>query len=177
LPFIELRISDEEGQPLTWDGISRGELQCRGPWVTREYIGHPSPISAATFDGWLKTGDVAVIRPDGYVQLVDRLKDLIKSGGEWISSVDMENVIAELANVAEAAVIAIPDDKWGERPMALVSARGDAALTAEQVAEHLQARYPKWMVPDRIEILDDLPKTGTGKLNKLLMRQTWSQAT
>ncbi|MCM2562290.1 long-chain-fatty-acid--CoA ligase [Lutimaribacter sp. EGI FJ00015] len=177
LPFIDFRIADEDSQPLAWDGTSRGELQCRGPWVTQDYIGHPHPIPATTPDGWLKTGDVAVIRPDGYVQLVDRLKDLIKSGGEWISSVDMENVIAELANVAEAAVIAIPDDKWGERPMALVSPRAGATLTAEQVTLHLQARYPKWMVPDRVEVLDDLPKTGTGKLNKLLMRQTWGLAT
>lgn len=171
LPFIEFRIASEDGAVLPWDGTSRGELQCRGPWVTQTYIGHPTPIPATTPDGWLKTGDVAVIRPDGYVQLVDRLKDLIKSGGEWISSVDMENTIAELAGVAETAVIAVADEKWGERPVALVCPRAGTTLTAEEVSAHLQSRYPKWMVPERIEIVDELPKTGTGKLNKLLMRQ------
>lgn len=175
LPFIEFRIATEDGDVLPWDATSRGELQCRGPWVTESYIGHPAPISATTPDGWLRTGDVAVIQPDGYVQLVDRLKDLIKSGGEWISSVDMENTIAELGEAAEAAVIAIPDDKWGERPVALVCPRAGASLTAEQVSAHLQSRYPKWMVPERIEVVAELPKTGTGKLNKLLLRQQWSR--
>lgn len=176
LPFIEFRIALEDGSVLPWDGASRGELQCRGPWVTQSYIGHPTPIAATTADGWLKTGDVAVIRPDGYVQLVDRLKDLIKSGGEWISSVDMENTIAEMTGVAEAAVIAAADEKWGERPVALVCPRAGVNLNAAEVSAHLQSRYPKWMVPERIEIVNELPKTGTGKLNKLLMRQQISSS-
>ena len=173
-PFIEFRIVDPGGTALPWDGAARGELQVRGPWVSGSYIGHPEPLKATTEDGWLRTGDVAIIRPDGYVKLVDRLKDLIKSGGEWISSVDMESCIAELPQVAEVAVIALTDERWGERPLAVVRARDGAALSSAEVRDHLLGHFPRWMVPERIELVPELPRTGTGKLSKLRLRQIYN---
>lgn len=175
LPFVEYRIAQEDGTILPWNSKDRGELQVRGPWITAGYIGHPEHKSAVTADGWLRTGDVAVMHPDGRLQLVDRLKDLIKSGGEWISSVDMENVISDLPEVAEVAIIALADAHWGERPMAVIRPSEDKRVTVEMVRTHLLTHYPKWMVPDRYEIVDAIPRTGTGKMNKVLLRQTYDQ--
>ena len=173
LPLVEMRIADDEGNVLPWDGESKGELQVRGPWIAHGYIGHPENISAATADGWLKTGDIAVIRPDGYMRLVDRLKDLVKSGGEWISSIDMENSLISHPDVYEAAVIAIADERWGERPLAVISLKPDCETDTEAIREFLMEKYPKWMVPDRIEFVSELPKTSTGKLNKLKLREMY----
>ncbi len=173
LPLINIRIVDENGNTLPWDGKSKGELQVRGPWITLGYIGNPDMISAATADGWLKTGDIAVIQPDGYMRLVDRLKDLVKSGGEWISSIDMENALISHPDVYEAAVIAIKDEQWGERPLAVVSLRPDREPDANTIREYLRGLYPKWMVPDRIEFVKEMPKTSTGKYNKLKLREQY----
>ena len=173
LPLVEMRIADDEGNALPWDGETKGELQVRGPWIAHGYIGHPENISATTADGWLKTGDIAVIRPDGYMRLVDRLKDLVKSGGEWISSIDMENSLISHPDVYEAAVIAIKDERWGERPLAVISLKPDCRPDAEAIREFLMTLYPKWMVPDRIEFVAELPKTSTGKLNKLKLREQY----
>lgn len=172
--LVEMRHVNAEGQVLPWDGQAMGELQVRGPWVTGAYIGHPTPVSATTEDGWLKTGDMVVFEPNGYVRLVDRLKDLVKSGGEWISSLDMEKALCDHPAVQEAAVIAVPDAHWGERPLALVTCKPLAEATPQAVREHLLARFPKWMVPEHITVVPDLPKTSVGKLNKQALRRLYS---
>lgn len=174
LPLVSMRHVDENGHALPWDGVAQGELQVQGPWVAQAYLGHPNPVSATTADGWLRTGDLVTFSPSGYMKLVDRLKDLIKSGGEWISSVDMENVLFEHPDVAEAAVIATTDEKWGERPLAIVALKPGASANAEDIREFLAHRYPKWMVPDQILFTETLPKTGVGKLNKQLLRQQFA---
>ena len=177
LPFIEMRHVDEAGSVQPRDGVAMGELQVRGPWVTSAYIGHPQPISATTADGWMKTGDIVVFQPDGYMRLVDRLKDLVKSGGEWISSVDMEKALCEHPAVAEAAVIAVPDERWSERPLALLVLKpGHDHISAADIQDHLRPRFAKWMVPDHIEFVPALPRTSVGKLNKLALRHQYGDA-
>jgi fatty-acyl-CoA synthase len=173
LPLVDVRIADDEGTELPWDGHTKGELQVRGPWIARAYIGHPQTIPATTADGWLKTGDIAVIRPDGYLRLVDRLKDLVKSGGEWISSIDMENALVSHPDVYEAAVIAVKDERWGERPLAVIAPRPERTPDAQAIRAFLEGRFPQWMIPDRIEFVAELPKTSTGKLNKLKLREQY----
>jgi fatty-acyl-CoA synthase len=151
-----------------------GDLYVRGPWVVESYL-HGDGADAFTEDGWFRTGDVAIGSPDGYFVIADRTKDLIKSGGEWISSVDMEAAIMAMADVAEAAVIAIPDDKWQERPMACVVPKPGATVTVESVHIHLQERgFAKWQLPDRVEIIDEVPKTGVGKFDKKVLRVRFS---
>jgi fatty-acyl-CoA synthase len=169
-PLVEFRAVGADGAPVPWDGSTCGELQVRGPWITRSYVGHPEPIAATTDDGWLRTGDVAVIRPDGYMRLVDRMKDLVKSGGEWISSIDMENVLLEHPDIREAAVIAVTDPRWGERPLAVIAMREEGKFDPEKIRSHLLLRYPKWMVPERVVEVHEIPKTAVGKLNKALLR-------
>lgn len=171
LPFVEMRHVDDEDKALPWDGVSIGELQVRGPWVTSAYIGHPEPIDATTPDGWLRTGDIVRFEPTGYMRLVDRKKDLVKSGGEWISSTDMESALHDHPLVAEAAVIAVADARWGERPVAVIAARAGCELTEAAVRMHLATRFPKWMVPEQIVFLETLPRTSVGKLNKMVLRQ------
>ncbi|TAJ93600.1 MAG: fatty-acid--CoA ligase [Gammaproteobacteria bacterium] len=171
LPLIDMRIVDDAGKVLPWDDQAKGELQVRGPWIAESYIGHPEPVSACTEDGWLKTGDIACIRPDGYLRLVDRLKDLVKSGGEWISSIDMENALMSHPDVYEAAVIAIPDAHWGERPLAIVKLKPERQTEPDSIRNFLLGRFPHWMAPDRIEVVAELPKTSVGKLNKRLLRE------
>jgi fatty-acyl-CoA synthase len=175
LPFVELRHVDAAGDTLAWDGVSRGELQVRGPWVTRAYLGFPDLIQATTSDGWFQTGDVVTIGGDGYIRLVDRIKDLVKSGGEWISSADMEQKLLEISGVSEAAVIGVPDERWGERPLALISLRDGVDVDETGIRAHLASRYPKWMVPDKVVILDELPHTSVGKLDKLKLRKQFAK--
>ncbi len=175
LPFVEQRHVDDQGQPLPWDGTSRGELQVRGPWITGHYLGLPESRTATTDDGWLHTGDIVTIRPDGYMRLVDRLKDLVKSGGEWISSVELENALCDHPAVLEAAVIGIPDPTWVERPLALVALRDGQSAEPEALRQHLRERLPRWMVPERIEILEQLPRTPVGKLDKKTLRAAWCE--
>ncbi|HEX9547179.1 MAG TPA: long-chain fatty acid--CoA ligase [Acidimicrobiales bacterium] len=175
VPGVEGRIVEPGStDELPWDGTARGELQVRGPWIARDYYDDPRSGDSFTKDGWLRTGDVATISPEGYIRLVDRTKDLIKSGGEWISSVDLENEIMAHPAVAEAAVVAVPDDRWQERPLACVVTKPGEALTEEEVIEWLQPRVAKWWLPDRVVFIDEVPKTSVGKFSKKDLRDRFS---
>jgi fatty-acyl-CoA synthase len=157
-------------EALPWDGESSGELQVRGPWIAAEYYNDERSPESFTEDGWLKTGDVAVIDHHGYIRLVDRTKDVIKSGGEWISSVDLENELMGHPKVAEAAVIGIPHPKWAERPLACVVVKPGEELTKEEVLEFLAPRVAKWWLPDDVVFVDEIPKTSVGKFSKKDLR-------
>lgn len=170
-PFMDLRLMNDAGDIQPWDGSSRGEIQVRGPTITGSYFNVPHDPDKFTPDGWLRTGDVATVDSHGYVRIVDRTKDLIKSGGEWISSVDMENLLMGHPCVAEAAVIAIPDAKWSERPLACVVLKPDKKVTAEALQEHLGSVFAKWQIPDRFEFIDAVPRTSTGKFWKAKLRE------
>ncbi|HMM54623.1 MAG TPA: long-chain fatty acid--CoA ligase [Candidatus Desulfobacillus sp.] len=170
LPLVELRIMGEGG-PQPWDGASMGELQARGPWVTGGYHNQPDDPDKVTADGWLRTGDVACIDGEGYMRICDRTKDLIKSGGEWISSVDLENAIMGHPAVAEAAVVAIRHEKWGERPLCVVVAKPGASVTAEELARFIEPHFAPWQIPDDYAFVDALPRTSTGKFLKTRLRE------
>jgi fatty-acyl-CoA synthase len=165
---IELRTVGESGEPLPWDGESVGEIEARGPWVTGSYYGVDT--SEKFHEGWLRTGDVGFIDPRGYVQITDRSKDVIKSGGEWISSVELENEIIGHPGVAEAAVIGVPDDKWDERPLACVVRKKGSNVTPKVLCEFLEARVAKWWLPERWAFIDEIPKTSVGKFDKKVLR-------
>ena len=172
IPLMELRIQSAEGnQP--WDGRSVGELQVRGPIVSGGYHNLPKDPEKITADGWFRTGDVAAIDPEGYMRISDRIKDLIKSGGEWISSVELENAIMGHPAVAEAAVIAITHPKWDERPLAVVVRRPGRDVTPEELREFIAPRFAKWQIPDDFEFVDALPRTSTGKFLKTKLRETY----
>jgi fatty-acyl-CoA synthase len=160
--------------PLPWDGQSSGELQAQGPWIAKDYYRMDGSSDSFTEDGWLRTGDVAVIDPEGYVRLVDRTKDLIKSGGEWISSVELENELMAHPKVAEAAVIGIPDPKWSERPLACVVVKPGETLSREEVLEFLAPRVAKWQLPDDVVFIDEVPKTSVGKFSKKTLRERFA---
>jgi fatty-acyl-CoA synthase len=170
---VDMRIVDEGGKIQPWDGKSAGEIQVRGPWVTSGYYNNPSGAAQFTEDGWFRTGDVASIDPEGYVQITDRTKDLIKSGGEWISSVDMETAIMDHPKVLEAAVIAVPHPQWQERPLACVVPKPEfkAELTAQEIMEYLTSRVAKWWLPDEVVFIDAVPKTSVGKFDKKILRE------
>jgi fatty-acyl-CoA synthase len=156
------------------DGKEMGEIRVRGPWIASEYYKDPIQ-SAITFqDGWFHTGDIGTINKEGYLTLVDRTKDLIKSAGEWISSIDLENAIMGFDKVLEAAVISLPDDKWQERPLACVVPRPDAAstITKEDIQAYLKDKVAKWWIPDEIVFMKEIPKTSVGKFNKKSLRET-----
>jgi fatty-acyl-CoA synthase len=172
LPLVNVRIADvETGRELPRDGQAVGELQVAGPWVAGGYFLVDS-AGSFTGDGWLRTGDLATIDPDGYLRLVDRIKDLIKSGGEWISSVELETAIASHPAVAEVAVIARPDPRWVERPVAYVVLRDGSATTAGELLRHITPMVAKWWLPDEVVFRTALPKTGTGKLAKNALRDS-----
>jgi fatty-acyl-CoA synthase len=173
LPFVEVRVVNDQGE-AAWDGKTMGELHVRGPWVAGSYFRAPETVDRWTADGWLRTGDVATIDAEGYVQIADRAKDLIKSGGEWISSVDLENALAAHPAVREAGVIAIPHPKWDERPVAAVVLRPAMSATAEELRAFLLSRFSKWQLPDAFVFLDELPHTSTGKLSKLELRKRFA---
>lgn len=169
VPFgVELRIVDDEGNVLPRDGVASGRLQARGPWVLKRYFKEES--DAADADNWFDTGDVAALHPDGTMQITDRSKDVIKSGGEWISSIDLENAALGCPGVAEAAAIGIPHPKWDERPLLLVVRSPGSDVSAGQIREHLAKSVARWWLPDGIEFVEDLPHTATGKLSKLTLR-------
>jgi len=172
-PLVDVRIRTEMDEDAPWDGKTMGEIQVRGPFITGSY--HEVPVTEDKFtgDGWLRTGDVATMDALGFVRITDRTKDLIKSGGEWISSVDLENALMAHPAVAEAAVIAIPDEKWSERPLACVVVKpGQNAPLASELAAHLMKHgFAKWQVPDRFEFIDAVPRTSTGKFWKLKLRE------
>jgi acyl-CoA synthetase (AMP-forming)/AMP-acid ligase II len=175
LPLVELRIADPDtGAALPWDDEASGEVQVRGPWVARSYYNDERGAGSFTPDGWLRTGDVAAVSPDAYMRLVDRTKDLIKSGGEWISSVELENQLMAHPDVAEAAVIAVPSDRWMERPMACVVVKPGAAVTRDELIEWLTPRVAKWWLPDDIEFLEEVPKTSVGKFSKKDLRDRFA---
>ena len=174
-PLVEARIVEPETiEPLPWDGEQSGELQVKGPWIAASYYDDPRSPESFTADGWLKTGDVAAIRPDGYIRLVDRTKDLVKSGGEWISSVDIENELMAHPKVQEAAIIGVPHEKWVERPLACVVVKPGETLTKDEVLEFLAPRIAKWWLPDDVVFIDEVPKTSVGKFSKKTLRERFA---
>lgn len=172
VPLVELRLRGEDGLDAPWDGTHMGEIQVRGPFITSHY--HQVPVSDEKFtpDGWLRTGDVATLDELGFLRITDRTKDLIKSGGEWISSVDLENALMAHPAVAEAAVIAIPDEKWSERPLACVVIKPGQAVERAALDAHLQQHhFARWQLPERYEFIEAVPRTSTGKFWKLKLRE------
>ncbi|HEX8122237.1 MAG TPA: long-chain fatty acid--CoA ligase [Solirubrobacteraceae bacterium] len=169
LPFVEARVVAEDDTVLPWDGESDGELEVRGPWVAAGYLGVDAPEKFD--DGWLRTGDIASIDERGYIRITDRAKDVIKSGGEWISSVELEKELIAHPDVVEAAVIAMPDERWTERPLACVVVRDGSECGPDALREHLSGRVAKWWLPDEFAFIDEVPKTGTGKFDKKVLRQ------
>jgi fatty-acyl-CoA synthase len=175
LPLVELRNRDVDGNVLPWDGESMGELEIRGPWVAAGYYDTPEQADRWTADGWFRTGDVVSIHPRGFIQIKDRSKDVIKSGGEWISSVELENALMAHPAVAEAAVIAIPDAKWDERPLAAVVLREGQTATPEELRDFLAPSFAKWWLPDRFEFVAEIPKTSVGKFKKTELRELFAK--
>jgi fatty-acyl-CoA synthase len=173
LPFVEIRVraGDED---VPWDGEAMGELEVRGPWVAAAYYDAPECADRWSDDGWFRTGDIVSIHPRGFIQIKDRSKDVIKSGGEWISSVELENALMAHPAVAEAAVIAVPDEKWGERPLAAVVLKEGAAASGDELREFLAPRFAKWSLPDRFEFVDEIPKTSVGKFRKTALREQFA---
>jgi 3-(methylthio)propionyl---CoA ligase len=175
---VELKIVDDEGRAQPHDGKSMGELLVRGPWIVSGYFADAEASAAAVEpDGWFHTGDMATIDPDGYMQITDRKKDVIKSGGEWISSIDLENAAIAHDDVAEAAVIAIPDARWGERPLLIVAPRPGRQPERDALIELLARQFPKWMLPDEVVCVDELPHTATGKIMKTRLREMFCEPT
>ncbi len=172
IPGVEIRITGDDGAELPWDGESVGELEARGSWVTGSY--YNVEADDRFHDGWLRTGDVASIFPNGFVQISDRSKDVIKSGGEWVSSVDLENQLMGHPDVFEAAVIGVEDDRWGERPMACVVLRPGTHTTTAEISEWLTARTAKFWVPDRWSVIAEIPKTSVGKFDKKQLRARYA---
>jgi fatty-acyl-CoA synthase len=175
-PFVELRARADEGEFVAWDDEAMGELEVRGPWVAAGYH-RGAGQEKFTDDGWFQTGDVVKIDQTGCIRITDRSKDLVKSGGEWISSVDLENLLMAHPAVAESAVIAIPDERWGERPMACVVLKQGQEATAEDLRTHLSRDFAKWQLPDRFEFIDEIPRTATGKFKKTVLRERFVQTT
>jgi len=174
---VELRIVDEAGDVQPWDGRSMGEIQVRGPWIIRAYYDNPGSADRFTDDGWFRTGDVATIDSEGYVQITDRTKDLIKSGGEWISSIDVETLIMGHPKVLEAAVIAVPHPKWVERPLACVVPKPGVTLAPSEILDFLRPKLAKWALPDEVILLEAVPKTSVGKFDKKVLRQRFKDWT
>ncbi|MGW2645027.1 long-chain fatty acid--CoA ligase [Streptomyces sp. NPDC001393] len=178
---VEARLTGPDGERLPWDGESAGELEVRGPWIAGAYYNGPDaeplhPADKFSEDGWLKTGDVGTISPDGYLTLTDRAKDVIKSGGEWISSVELENALMSHPDVAEAAVVAVPDEKWGERPLATVVLKEGATADFDTLRSFLaeEGRIAKWQLPERWTIVESVPKTSVGKFDKKVLRRRYA---
>jgi fatty-acyl-CoA synthase len=168
---VDLRAVDDQGREVAWDGTTIGEVQVRGPWITSGYY-NDARSAAAFVDGWFRTGDVATIDAEGYVQLVDRAKDVIKSGGEWISSVDLENAIMGHPKVLEAAVVAVEHPQWQERPLAMVVPKPQFldSITKEEILAYIEPRFAKWWLPDDVIFVDAIPKTSVGKFDKKVIR-------
>ncbi|MBN2910889.1 long-chain fatty acid--CoA ligase [Polycladomyces sp. WAk] len=169
-PFVDVRVVNEQGE-VPPDGVTMGELQVRGPWIAGAYHDKPNTRDSFTEDGWFRTGDVATIDEEGYVKITDRTKDLIKSGGEWISSVDLENAIMSHPAVEEAAVIGIAHPKWQERPLAVVVKKEEATLTLEELHAFLAPKFAKWWLPDDVVFVEEIPRTSAGKFLKSLLRE------
>jgi Acyl-CoA synthetases (AMP-forming)/AMP-acid ligases II len=179
---LDARLVGPDGTVMPWDGESVGELEVRGPWITGSYYDNGSNTeaeraeAASKFDdGWLRTGDVGSLTPNGFLQLTDRAKDVIKSGGEWISSVDLENALMAHPDVLEASVVGVPDEKWGERPLATVVRAADSAIDAAGLREFLGSRVAGWQVPERWAFIDEVPKTSVGKFDKKVLRKRYAE--
>jgi fatty-acyl-CoA synthase len=168
LPGVELRIVAADGTVLPNDGESQGEVEARGPWITGSYYRDPAPEKF--HDGWLRTGDIGTLDEVGFLEIRDRVKDVIKSGGEWISSVELENELMAHPDVVEAAVVAVPDPKWEERPLAVVVRRAGSEVSSAQLRAFLEPRVARWWVPERWAFVAELPKTGVGKFDKKELR-------
>jgi len=166
---VDLRIVDENGRELPWDGKAFGDLQVRGPWVIKSYFKGEGgdPLE----DGWFPTGDVCTIDPEGYIQITDRSKDVIKSGGEWISSIDLENIAIAHPAIAEAAVIGVRHSKWDERPIVVAVKKPGQDVTRDELLRFYEGKIAKWWMPDDVVFVNELPHTATGKLSKLTLRQ------
>jgi fatty-acyl-CoA synthase len=175
IPLIEIRARSDDGELIPWDDQALGELEIRGPWVAAAYH-RGRGDDKFTEDGWFRTGDVVRINERGCMRICDRAKDLVKSGGEWISSVDLENQLMTHTAVAEAAVIAVPDEKWGERPLAAVVLRDGMKAAPDELRAHLGGEFAKWQLPDRIEFVEAIPRTATGKFKKTALRQRFVEA-
>ncbi len=178
VPGLEFRVVDDDGGEVPWNGEDFGELWVRGPWVTDSYFKRPE-ANEADFEGsWLKTGDVVTVDEDGYIQIVDRAKDVIKSGGEWISSVELENKLMAHEAISEATVVGVPHEKWQERPVAFVVPTGDAEMDEDEFHEEIESfvaeDYPNWWTPDAVVHIDEVPKTATGKFNKKVLREEYA---
>jgi fatty-acyl-CoA synthase len=175
LPFVELRARDAEGREIPRDDETMGELEVRGPWVAGAYYNATDAEDRWTDDGWFKTGDIVSIHPRGYIRIQDRTKDVIKSGGEWISSVALENALMGHPAVSEAAVIAIPDEKWQERPLGVVVLKQGQTATPDELRDFLAPNFAKWWLPDRFEFVEEIPKTSVGKFRKTALRDQFAK--
>jgi fatty-acyl-CoA synthase len=172
---VEFRVVEPgTTDPLLWDGEASGELQVRGPWIAASYYNDERANESFTPDGWLRTGDVATVDANGYIRLVDRTKDLIKSGGEWISSVELENELMGHPKIREAAVIGVPHPRWSERPLACVVLEPGETMTGAEVLSYLAPRVAKWQVPDDVVFIDEVPKTSVGKFSKRTLRDRFA---
>ncbi len=170
---VDLRICDDRGNELPWDGQTAGEIEVRGPWITGAY--YLDPAAEKFHDGWLRTGDVGTVDARGFIQITDRAKDVIKSGGEWISSVELENELMGHPDVAEAAVIGVPDERWQERPLACVVIKAGADVSAESLQAFLGERVARWWVPERFAFIAEVPKTSVGKFDKKVLRARYAE--
>jgi fatty-acyl-CoA synthase len=170
---VEARLSGDTGEFFPHDGEAVGEIEVRGPWITGAYYKDDDP--AKFHDGWLRTGDVGSIDPEGFIRLTDRAKDVIKSGGEWISSMELENLLMAHPDVTEAAVIGVTDEKWGERPLAAIVLRPGGAVTAAELREFLSSSIPRWQLPERWAFITEVPKTSVGKFAKTRMRDAYAR--
>ena len=168
VPFVDLRLVDDAGEEVAWDGVSTCEIEVRGPWIAGAY--YKEDVPEKFDDGWLRTGDIAYVDPDGWVSITDRSKDVIKSGGEWISSVELENQLMAHPAVRECAVIAMPDERWSERPLACVVLEEDAQVSAAELLEHLRPLVARWWLPEEFAFLAEVPKTSVGKFDKKVLR-------
>ncbi|HEY2651971.1 MAG TPA: long-chain fatty acid--CoA ligase [Solirubrobacteraceae bacterium] len=174
-PYVEIRARGDDGELIPWDDQAMGELEIRGPWVASAYW-RGRGEERFTDDGWFQTGDVVTINEQGCIRIADRSKDLVKSGGEWISSVDMENNLMAHPAGAEAAVIAMPDEKWGERPLAVIVLRDGSEASPDELREHLTEHFAKWQLPERFEFMEEIPRTATGKFKKTELRGMFVEA-
>jgi fatty-acyl-CoA synthase len=175
VPMVELEIVDPDGNPVAHDGEAKGEVVARAPWLTQSYFKQPDKGEELWEGGWLHTGDVASMEPDNTLTIKDRIKDVIKTGGEWLSSLDLENMISQHPAVAGAAVVGVPDEKWGERPYALITLKPGESISEQDIKQHLQqfvdsGDINKWAIPEQMRFVEDIPKTSVGKINKKLIR-------
>jgi fatty-acyl-CoA synthase len=172
VPFVESRVMNVDGE-VPWDGETMGEVQLRGPWVAASYYNLPEESDKWTADGWFRTSDIGTMNDEGYLRIVDRTKDLIKSGGEWISSLDLEKALLAHPEIREAAVIAVAHPKWQERPVAVIVADEGASLSPQALREFLSPKFAKWQLPDAFVFVEELPHTSTGKLQKAELRRRY----